>query len=84
MLLKDPPDHTRLRRLVTKAFTARAVEQLRPQIDRITDELLDGIEAGAAEGAVDLMEFFAAPLPIRVIGELLGVPRLTVEVQDRG
>ena len=73
MLLKDPPDHTRLRRLVTKAFTARAVEQLRPRIERITDELLDGIEAGAAEGAVDLMEFFGAPLPMRVIGELLGV-----------
>jgi cytochrome P450 len=73
MLLRDPPDHTRLRRLVTKAFTTRAVERLRPQIERITDELLDGIEARAAEGAVDMMEFFGAPLPIRVIGELLGV-----------
>ena len=74
MLLQDPPDHTRLRRLVTKAFTARAVNQLRPHIGRIADELLDGVEVGAAEGAVDLMEFLAAPLPIRVIGELLGVP----------
>ena len=73
MLLKDPPDHTRLRRLVSKAFTARAVEQLRAGIERIADELLDGIELGAADGAVDLMEDFAAPLPIRVIGELLGV-----------
>jgi cytochrome P450 len=74
MLLKDPPDHTRLRRLVSKAFTARAVEHLRAGIEQIADELLDGIELGAADGAVDLMEHFAAPLPIRVIGELLGVP----------
>ena len=74
MLLKDPPDHTRLRRLVSKAFTARAVEQLRAGIEQIADELLDGIELGVADGAVDLMEQFAAPLPIRVIGELLGVP----------
>ena len=73
MLLKDPPDHTRLRRLVTKAFTARAVQHLRPRIERITDDLLDRVETAAANGAVDLMEFFAAPLPIRVIGELLGV-----------
>ena len=51
-----------------------AVEQLRPRIERITDELLDAIEVAAATGAVDLMEFFAAPLPMRVIGELLGVP----------
>ena len=74
MLLKDPPDHTRLRRLVMKAFTAGAVQQLRPRIERIADELLDAIEVAAATGAVDLMEFFAAPLPMRVIGELLGVP----------
>lgn len=47
MLLGDPPDHTRLRRLVTNALTTRAVERLRPQIERITDELLDGIEAPA-------------------------------------
>ena len=75
MLLKDPPDHTRLRRLVIKAFTAGAVQQLRPRIERIADELLDAIEVAAAEGAVDLMDFFAAPLPMRVIGELLGVAR---------
>ena len=74
MLLKDPPDHTRLRRLVMKAFTAGAVQQLRPRIERIADELLDAIEVAAATGAVDLMDFFAAPLPMRVIGELLGVP----------
>ena len=50
------------------------MQQLRPRIERITDELLDGIEVAAATGAVDLMDFFAAPLPMRVIGELLGVP----------
>lgn len=74
MLLRDPPDHTRLRRLVTNAFTTRAVERLRPQIERITDELLDGIEAGAADGAVDLMEFFGARLPMRVIGSCWALP----------
>ena len=69
MLLKDPPDHTRLRQLASKACTARTVEQLRAGIEQIADELLDGI----GSGAVDLMEHFVAPLPIRVIGELLGV-----------
>ena len=72
MLLKDPPDHTRLRRLASKAYTARTVEQLRAGIEQIADELLDGIDSGAV-GCVDLMEHFVAPLPIRVIGELLGV-----------
>jgi len=74
MLLKDPPDHTRLRQLVVKAFTARTVDGLRPHIERIADELLDEMDAAAPDGAVDLMESFAGPLPIRVIGELLGVP----------
>jgi cytochrome P450 len=74
MLMADPPDHTRLRRLVIKAFTSRAVERLRPDIERITDELLDGIERAAADGPVDLVESFAMPIPVRVIGDLLGVP----------
>jgi cytochrome P450 len=74
MLMTDPPDHTRLRRLVLKAFTSRAVERLRPGIERITDELLDNLERAAADGPVDLVEFFAMPLPVRVIGDLLGVP----------
>jgi len=74
MLMTDPPDHTRLRRLVTKAFTARAVAHLRPRIEGIADELLDAIAAAAAHGEVDLIESYALPLPIRVIGELLGVP----------
>ncbi|MEV6606170.1 cytochrome P450 [Kutzneria sp. NPDC051319] len=69
MLNDDPPNHTRLRRLVTKAFTSRAVSRLRPQIERIVDELLDGID-----GETELIESFAFPLPIAVISELLGVP----------
>jgi cytochrome P450 len=67
----DPPDHTRLRRLVSSAFTARRVEAMRPWISRLTDELIDGF---ARNDQVDLMAEFAAPLPILVISELLGIP----------
>jgi cytochrome P450 len=74
MLMSDPPDHTRLRRLVVKAFAARAVDKLRPRIEQIADELLDAVAAAAKAGPVDLRTSFAAPLPIRVIGDLLGVP----------
>ncbi|MFJ8916967.1 cytochrome P450 [Amycolatopsis sp. NPDC102389] len=70
MLNTDPPDHTRLRKLVNQAFTSRTVSRLRPRIEQITAELLDGI--GDAE-RVDLLPAFAVPLPIRVICELLGV-----------
>lgn len=72
MLNSDPPDHTRLRTLVNKAFTSRVVESLRPRIEQISDELLDTM---AAADEVDLIEAFAFPLPITVICELLGVPR---------
>lgn len=71
MLAMDPPDHTRLRGLMAKAFTSRRVERLRPRVQEITDGLLDGI---AARGAADLIEDLAVPLPVRVICELLGVP----------
>lgn len=71
MLNTDPPNHTRLRKLVNKAFTGGAVEHLRPRIEAITDELLAGM-ADADE--VDLLEAFAFPLPITVICEMLGVP----------
>lgn len=71
MLNSDPPDHERLRRLVGKAFTARRIEQLRPRITEIAEELLTGIEPG---GEIDLLSAFAFPLPIAVICELLGVP----------
>lgn len=70
MLNTDPPDHTRLRKLVNQAFTSRTVSRLRPRIEQITAELLDGI--GDAE-RVGLLPAFAVPLPIRVICELLGV-----------
>ncbi|MGW1895457.1 cytochrome P450 family protein [Streptomyces sp. NPDC002004] len=71
MLRSDPPDHTRLRRLVSKAFTARRVAGLRPRVQAVTDELID---AFAPTGHADLVQDFALPLPVTVIGELLGVP----------
>ncbi len=70
MLNSDPPDHTRLRKLVVRAFTARQVEQLRPRVEEVTGELLDGM---ASRSEVDLLDAFAFPLPITVISELLGV-----------
>jgi cytochrome P450 len=73
MLFRDPPDHTRLRRFVTSAFTAHSVRRLRPAIVGIADELLAAM-AEKAPGQLDLMQSLAQPLPIRVIGELLGVP----------
>jgi pimeloyl-[acyl-carrier protein] synthase len=71
MLDRDPPDHTRLRGLVSKAFTPRVVEGLRPHIQEIVDDLLDRVEGA---GAMDLIEDFAYPLPVIVICEMLGVP----------
>ncbi|GIJ46844.1 cytochrome P450 [Virgisporangium aliadipatigenens] len=71
MLFVDPPDHTRLRRLVASAFTARRTEGLRPRIHRIADDLLDAVHG---RDEVDLIDAFAFPLPIQVICELLGVP----------
>jgi cytochrome P450 len=71
MLNKDGEDHRRLRRLVTKAFTPRMVEQLRPRIQEIADGLTDAVEP---RGTMDLVEEFAFPLPITVIAELLGIP----------
>jgi cytochrome P450 len=71
MLNSDPPDHERLRKLVNKAFTARRVEQLRPRITAITEELLDDM---STQQEVDLLTAFAFPLPVTVICELLGVP----------
>lgn len=73
MLMVDPPDHTRLRSLVSKAFTPRMIEQLRPRIQQITDELLDAI-LNTQEGQIDLIPNFAYPLPITVISEMLGIP----------
>jgi cytochrome P450 len=67
----DPPDHTRLRRLVSSVFTSRRVETMRPWISRLADELIDGF---AQRDRVELMADFAVPLPMLVISELLGIP----------
>jgi cytochrome P450 len=72
LAIMDPPEHSRLRTLVSSAFTARRVKELRPHILQITDELLD--ELAKQEPPADLVAEFALPLPIRVICELLGVP----------
>jgi cytochrome P450 len=76
MLVADPPDHTRLRRLLVREFTPRRVELLRPRIQEITDRLADRVESLVKDGAdeVDLLAEFAFPLPMSVISELLGVP----------
>jgi cytochrome P450 len=71
MLNKDGDDHRRLRRLVTKAFTPRMVELLRPRIQQIADDLIDAV---ASRGEMELVDDFAFPLPITVIVELLGIP----------
>jgi pimeloyl-[acyl-carrier protein] synthase len=71
MLFCDPPDHTRLRGLVSQAFTPRTVERLRPRVAAVADQLIDAI---APAGHADLIRDFAFPLPIIVIAELLGVP----------
>jgi cytochrome P450 len=71
MLDRDPPDHTRLRRLVSKAFTPRAIEALRPRITELVDGMLDAM---AAQRRVDLVDALAFPLPFRVIAEMLGTP----------
>ena len=67
----DPPDHTRLRGLVSKAFTPRAVRELGPRIQELVDELLDAV---AGKDRIDLISDFAFPLPVIVIAEMLGVP----------
>jgi cytochrome P450 len=74
MLAVDPPDHTRLRRLVSVAFSVRRVEALRPRVQSIVDDLLDAIAREGAGARVDLVRAFAFPLPFTVICELLGVP----------
>lgn len=70
MVFKDPPDHTRLRKLLSRAFTPRAVERARPRVVELADELLDGLS-----GRADLVGDFAYPLTASVVAEMLGVPR---------
>ena len=71
MLDRDPPDHTRLRRLVSKAFTPRAIQALRPRITELVDGMLDAM---AEQRRVDLVDALAFPLPFSVIAEMLGTP----------
>lgn len=75
MLLLNPPDHTRLRTLVTKAFTPRVVENMRPRIQELVDELLDQVQG---KGQMDVIADLAYPLPVIVVAGMLGVP-----VEDR-
>jgi len=75
MLNQDPPDHTRLRALVGKAFTPRLIEQIRPRVEAMTHELLDGVQD---RRRMDLIHDYALPLPATIIAEMLGVP-----VKDR-
>ena len=77
MLRVDPPDHTRLRSLVSKAFTPRAIDRVRPRIEEYAEQILHGVVKG---GRMELVRDFAAPLPVVVIAEMLGVP---VEDRDR-
>ena len=71
MLQQDPPDHTRLRGLVVKAFTARRVEDMRPRIQQVVDQTIDAI---IDRGQMDLIEDFAFRLPVTIICDMLGIP----------
>ena len=77
MLQQDPPDHTRLRGLVVKAFTARRVEDMRPRIQQIVDQTLDRV---IPQGQMDLIEDFAFRLPVTIICDMLGIPEEHREV----
>ncbi len=72
LVFKDPPDHTRMRNLVSRVFTTRALEKMRPGVEAIIADLLAGLEDGEE---VDLVEAFSNPLPAFVIMDMLGVPR---------
>ncbi len=71
MLTLDPPQHTRLRGLVNRAFTPRTVERLKPRIEALVERILDGAER---RGSIELVSELAYPLPVTVIAEMLGVP----------
>lgn len=70
----DPPDHTRLRKLVSRAFTVRRIGELRPRVEEISAALLAALPEHAENGTVEFLEHYAYPLPITVISELVGVP----------
>src|SRR4051812_6557105 len=71
MLNSDPPEHSRLRRLVTQAFTPRRIEAMRPRVEEIVEGLLDRL---APRGRTDFVDEFALRLPLTVVGDLLGIP----------
>jgi cytochrome P450 len=81
MLQQDPPDHTRLRGLVVKAFTARRVEDMRPRIQQIVDQTIDAVKD---RGEMDLIEDFAFRLPVTIICDMLGIPEEHREVFYKG
>jgi cytochrome P450 len=70
-LSMDPPDHTRLRRLVSKAFTAKVIAAMRPKVESVVDELFAAFQG---DGQVDIVPRLAYPLPVRIITDMLGVP----------
>ncbi|MCW2819147.1 MAG: cytochrome [Marmoricola sp.] len=76
LLVTEPPDHTRYRRLVTRVFSVKAVQGLRARTEEIADRLLDDLsrQAGSSAGPVELVERYCAQLPVTVIAEILGVP----------
>ncbi|WP_435741920.1 cytochrome P450 [Nocardioides sp. SYSU DS0663] len=76
LLVTEPPDHTRMRKLVTRVFSVRAVQRLRERTEQIADDLLDSLAASAGQdgSSVDLVEAYCALLPVTVIAEILGVP----------
>jgi cytochrome P450 len=81
MLQQDPPDHTRLRGLVVKAFTARRVEDMRPRIQEVVEQTIDAV---IAKGHMDLIEDFAFRLPVTIICDMLGIPEEHREVFYKG
>ena len=73
MLELDPPDHTRMRKLVSKAFTPRAIETLRPRIEQLVADI---VAPAKQRGGMDVIEVLAYPLPVIVIAEMLDVPHV--------
>ena len=71
MLVRDPPDHTRLRGLVVRAFTARRVEEMRPRIEALVQKLIDAV---IDRGRMDVIGDVSHPLPVIVICDMLGIP----------
>src|SRR6202035_2223848 len=72
LIFMDPPEHTRLRKLLNKGFSPAAVEGLRPQIEAIVEQMLKPLQHGSE---VELMREFANPMPVRIILEMLGIPQ---------